>query len=102
MKLNIVLAMLLGVLTPPALAAEGESKPAIEATTEAGEKVLLHPNGRWEFLDLQKQAEAKKVADQFPENKGCPPGWQGGLVPGFSRCIPPGDKDYNRGSMGRR
>jgi len=102
MKRSLVLAMILGVLTPPALAAEAESKPAIEATTAAGEKVLLHPNGRWEFLDVQKQAEAKKVADQFPENKGCPPGWQGGLVPGFSRCIPPGDKDYNRGSLGRR
>ncbi len=102
MKRNLALAILLGVLTSPALAADAEPKPAIEATTALGEKVLLHPNGRWEFVDVQKQAEAKKVADQHPENKGCPPGWQGGLVPGISRCIPPGDKDYNRGSLGRR
>jgi hypothetical protein len=102
MKWNLVLAMILGVLAASTLAAEPESKPAIDATTAAGEKVLLHPNGRWEFLDVQKQTEAKKIADQFPENKGCPAGWQGGLVPGYSRCIPPGDKDYNRGSLGRR
>lgn len=102
MKWNLVLAMVLGVLTSPTLAAEVESKPDIEATTATGEKVVLHPNGRWEFVDVQKQTEAKKIADQFPENRGCPPGWQGGLVPGFSRCIPPGDKDYNRGSLGRR
>ena len=102
MKWNLVLAITLGVLNLPALAADAEPKPAIQATTAAGEKVVLHPNGRWEFVDVQKQAEAKKVADQYPENKGCPAGWQGGLVPGFSRCITPGDKDYNRGSMGRR
>ena len=102
MKWNLVLAITLGVLSLTALAADAEPKPAIEATTAAGEKVVLHPNGRWEFVDVQKQAEAKKVADQYPENKGCPAGWQGGLVPGFGRCIPPGDKDYNRGSMGRR
>lgn len=102
MKWNLVLAIMLGVLNLSALAADAEPKPAIEATTAAGEKVVLHPNGRWEFVDVQKQAEAKKVADQYPENKRCPPGWQGGLVPGFSRCIPPGDKDYNRGSLGRR
>ena len=102
MKWNFVLALMLGALSLPAPAADAEPQPAIEATTAAGEKVLLLPNGRWQFVDDQKQAEAKKVADQFPENKGCPPGWQGGLVPGISRCIPPGDKDYNRGSLGRR
>ena len=94
--------MMLGVLALPAFAADAEQKPAVEATTAAGEKVLLHPNGRWEFVDVQKKTEAKKVADQYPENKGCPPGWQGGLAMGYGRCIPPGDKDYNRGSMGRR
>lgn len=102
MKWNLAMAAILGVMMSPTLAADPEVKSPLEATTAAGEKVLLHPNGRWEFIDAQKQAEAKKVADQFPENKGCPPGWQGGLVPGFSRCIPPGDKDYNRGSLGRR
>ncbi len=102
MKWNLGLALILGAMTASTLAADAEPQPAIEATTAAGEKVLLLPNGRWQFVDALKQAEAKKVADQFPENKGCPPGWQGGLVPGFSRCIPPGDKDYNRASLGRR
>jgi hypothetical protein len=92
---NLGLAMVLGVLALPVPAA-GQNAD-IEATTASGEKVLLHPSGRWEFVAAQKQAEARKVADQFPENKGCPPGWQGGLF-GIGRCIPPGDKDYNRGS----
>ena len=70
----------------------------ISAVTDKGEKVILHPNGRWEFIDIKKAAEAKEVAKQFPENQGCPPGTQGGLF-GLGRCIPIGDKDYNRGSM---
>ena len=41
-----------------------ESKP-IEATTPTGEKVLLHPNGRWEYVDRVKQEAAKRVADTF-------------------------------------
>jgi len=69
-----------------------------KATTVDGDQVLLHPNGRWEFIDVKKASEAKEVAKQFPENQGCPPGTQGGLL-GLGRCIPIGDKDYNRGSM---
>ncbi len=76
-----------------------ESSGPIKATTTNGDKVMLYPNGRWEFADVKKAAEAKEVARQFPENQGCPPGTQGGLL-GFGRCIPIGDKDYNRGSLG--
>ena len=101
MKWNLALATVLCAVATSTLAAEADAKPPVAATTAAGEKVVLHPNGRWEFVDVQKQAEAKKIADQYPENQGCPAGWQGGLVPG-GRCIPPGDKDYNRGSLGRR
>ena len=64
---KFALAMMLGLLALPVSAAEQQS--VIEATTVGGEKVLLHPNGRWEFVDAQKQTEAKKVADQYPENK---------------------------------
>lgn len=32
------------------------------------------------------------------ENQGCPPGSQGGLF-GIGRCVKPGDKDYNRGTL---
>lgn len=70
----------------------------MRATTANGDAVILHPNGRWEFVDAQKAAEAKEVAKQFPENQGCPPGTQGGFL-GFGRCIPIGDKDFNRGSL---
>lgn len=71
---------------------------AVEATTANGDKVLLHPNGRWEYVDAKKAEQARAVSRQYPENQGCPPGWQGSFF-GVGRCIPPGDKDYNRGSL---
>ena len=96
MKRILALILLAGVIGP-ALGAAPDAPP-IEATTAAGDKVLLHPNGRWEYVNPQKAAAARKVAEQYPENQGCPPGSQGGFF-GFGRCIPPGDKDYNRGSL---
>jgi hypothetical protein len=80
------------------LAAGADSRGAVEATTPAGDKVLLHPNGRWEYVDQKKAGEAKAIAQQYPENQGCPPGSQGQFF-GVGRCIAPGDKDYNRGSL---
>jgi len=70
----------------------------IEATTASGEKVRLHPNGRWEYVDVQKAAAAKTVADQYPENQLRPQAAQGCLF-GIGRCIMPGDKEYNRGTL---
>lgn len=80
-------------LLPAAVAQE-----LIEATTASGEKVRLHPNGRWEYLDAQKAAAAKTVADQYPENQLRPQAAQGCMF-GIGRCIMPGDKDYNRGTL---
>jgi hypothetical protein len=80
------------------LQAQTLDRTPVEATTAGGDKVLLHPNGRWEFVDAAKAAEAKKTADQYPENKPRPAGAQGGWF-GFDRVIQPGDKDYNRGSL---
>ena len=68
----------------------------IEATTTSGDKVLLNPNGRWTFIDEKKAVEAKKIANQYPENKVCPPGAQGGWF--GTKCILPGDKAFNRKS----
>jgi len=73
----------------------------IEATTAKGEKVMLYPTGKWEFVDVAKAAEAKKVAEQFPENKVRPVDAQGGWLPG-TKTLMPGDKDYNRGSLIKR
>jgi hypothetical protein len=82
--------------------AQAPDAAAIEATTASGEKVRLLPDGRWEYVDQARQAEAKKaqaaVAATQPASQGCPPGSQGGLF-GIGRCIPPGDPQYNRGSM---
>lgn len=70
----------------------------IEATTASGDKVLLQPNGRWRYVDPQKEAAAKQIADQYPENHLRPEAAQGGWM-GLGRTVMPGDKDYNRGSL---
>jgi hypothetical protein len=92
-----VAAVAATLLVLPASTAE-TAGAAVEATTAAGDKVLLHPNGRWEYVDAKKAEQARAVSQQYPENQGCPPGWQGSFF-GVGRCIPPGDKDYNRGSL---
>jgi len=104
--MGIVRDLALGMALTAAIAplAGAQAQPgAIEATTPGGDKVLLHPNGRWEYVDSAKATEARRISSQFPENQGCPPGSQGGLL-GIGRCIPPGDRDYNRGTLnpGRR
>ncbi len=79
------------------LAAEVDRAP-LDAVTVDGQKVRLFPNGRWEYQDAAKAAEARKVAADYPENKTRPVDAQGGVF-GFGRLIMPGDKDYNRGSL---
>lgn len=79
-----------------AASAAGEGA-VIDATTAGGDKVRLLPNGRWEFVDAARQADARKVADTYPESHLRPEGAQGGWLGG--RYIMPGDKDYNRGTL---
>lgn len=95
MKTLLVFALL--VLACGAQAEQLDRTP-VEATTAAGEKVRLYPNGRWEYADAQKAAAAQAVAAQYPENKTRPIEAQGGWL-GFGRTVMPGDKDYNRGSL---
>lgn len=75
-----------------------ETPQPVPATTAGGDKVMLHPNGRWEYVDGVKAAAARKTADTFPENHARPAGAQGGWL-GLGRTIAPGDKDYNRGTL---
>lgn len=95
MKHVLAFALLLAALP---LRAETLDRTPVAATTAGGDRVLLHPNGRWEYVDVAKAAEAQKTAAQYPENKTRPTGAQGGWF-GFDRVILPGDKDYNRGSL---
>lgn len=92
--MKTVAVLLMALASAGALAGEGV---VIEATTAAGEKVELMPDGRWRFVDAAKQAEAKKVADTYPQNHLRPEGAQGGWF--GTRVILPGDKDYNRGTL---
>lgn len=94
-KIFFVLTCMLIFATP---VTADETATTIEATTKDGDTVKLHPNGRWEFVDARKAEKAAAVAQQFPENQVCPPGAQGKFL-GFGRCILPGDKEFNRGSL---
>jgi hypothetical protein len=78
-----------------ALAGEGQ---VLEARTSSGETVRLLPNGRWEFTDSARQAEARRIAESYPENDLRPAKAQGGYF-GVGRYVFPGDPDYNRGSL---
>ena len=95
--MRVVLALMLAVVAGPGFATELDRTP-VEATTVDGQKVRLFPNGRWEFADAAKAAQAQKVAAEYPENRTRPVEAQGGLF-GVGRTIMPGDKDYNRGSL---
>ena len=90
--------LILALAAGQCFAAELDRTP-LEAVTVDGQKVRLFPNGRWEFADAAKAAEAQQLAAQYPENKTRPIEAQGGLFGGFGRVIVPGDKDFNRGSL---
>jgi len=95
---RIPLLLLAVLLIQGSALAQGHGGEVLEATTGAGDKVRLLPNGRWEFVDAKKAEAARTVAQRYPENQGCPQGTQGGIM-GVGRCIAPGDKDYNRGTL---
>jgi len=67
----------------------------IDATTSAGEKVRLFPDGRWEYADPAKAEPQKKAREAADERERSA---QGGWF-GFGRKVYEGDKDYNRGSL---
>lgn len=97
--MNRWLILLACGLSTAALAEDaGLDRTPLEAVTVNGEKVRLFPNGRWEFVDAAKAAQAQQLSAQYPENKTRPLEAQGGLF-GVGRVVMPGDKDYNRGSL---
>ena len=90
-----ILALVISLCAWNAYAAD--THPDIEAKTATGETVILHANGKWEFVNTQKAAQAKEIAIKLDPAANCPPGSQGTFF-GFGRCILPGDKDYQTGS----
>lgn len=68
---------------------------ALEATTASGEKVRLLPNGRWEYVNVQKAAVQRQAAEADLARERSS---QGGFL-GFGRRVYEGDKDFNRGSL---
>jgi hypothetical protein len=90
-------ALRAAALAAAALAATAAGAQApIEATTGSGERVLLHPDGRWEYAHPKKRAESPRPPPPVAQPAAAP--GQGGLL-GVGRTIPPGDPEYNRGSL---
>jgi len=88
---HLLAAALIFAFMPPWLAhaqPAGVPSTPVEATMADGRKVTLLPDGRWEFKDRQLATQAKEVQDA--QKKG---------TLGFGRYVPPGDPDYNRGSL---
>lgn len=95
-----------------AIASAHAAEPTLEALTEDGRKVILHPDGRWQFAtpDTPEGAGADKpaaptatapaasgtasAAAARPDDRFC----IGGLF-GVGRRVCPGDPEYNRGSL---
>lgn len=88
MKQFLLAAALVGILAMPAWAEEATSPQ--HATTADGERIILHKDGSWRYASQEKDQPSNSARD-------CPPGSQGGWF--GTRCIPPGDKDFNRGSL---
>src|SRR4249920_2118352 len=91
-------------------AAMAQGPAPTEATTAAGDKILIYPDGRWEYADPAKRATAPTsqppatppvstpAAGTAAVAGACPPDSQGHVF-WLGRCILPGEKDYNRGSL---
>jgi hypothetical protein len=86
--------------------AQAQTTP-IEATTAAGDKVRLLPDGRWEWVDGQKAAvqrseralQARRQDEAREAELKRERAAQGGGLLGLGRTIYEGDRDYNRGSL---
>jgi len=90
-----VCALVFGALCAYA-SAVGAQQP-MEATTAGGDRILLHPDGRWEYADPKKRAESPPRPTAAAAQPSAGP-TQGGLF-GIGRTLQPGDPDYNRGSL---
>ncbi len=96
-NISLITLLLMSVCFSVQHAHADDIHPDIEASTSTGEKVILHADGKWEFVNAQKAAVAKEIAIKLDPVANCPPGSQGAFF-GFGRCILPGDKDYQTGS----
>lgn len=70
----------------------------IQGKTAAGDEVILHANGYWEYVDHKKAAEAKVKVEQFERDNSCPVGMRPSFL-GLGRCIAYDDPILKRGSL---
>jgi hypothetical protein len=78
--------------------AEDSDSEDIVAKTASGDEVILHPNGYWEYIDVQKAAVAKTKVEKIAREEGCPKGTRASFF-GIGRCIANDDPALKRGSL---
>ncbi|MCB5185379.1 hypothetical protein LG201_09200 [Methylobacillus gramineus] len=93
MKQMLFAAALCSWLAFPVMAEEAEKE--IRATTSKGESIVLQPDGSWNYANPAQAKEEEK--NRAAVSGECPQKSQGGFF--GTRCILPGDKDFNRGSL---
>lgn len=54
--------------------------PCVEVLTSSGEKGILHVNGKWEFVNLQKAVAAKEIANKLGPEANFAPGNHGNFL----------------------
>lgn len=89
MKRLIPLVFMAAVAAVSAAPAQAEEGAVIEATTAAGKRVQLLPDGRWAYIDEAAQADATSIPENCPYKQlraeSAPGGWFG------TRSAKPGD-----------
>lgn len=91
------LSLLVCLMLASSLAFSAEDED-ISAETTSGDKVILHPNGYWEYVDAKKAAVAKTKVEAIAREEGCPKGTRASFF-GFGRCIGNDDPALKRGSL---
>ena len=96
-KLLTTRLLMLCFLASVCLLATAAESNKIDAVTDTGEKVILFPDGHWEFVDQQKAAAAKQEIQQKKIDADCPPDARDGLF----GCLLQGDKGHHEAPHGK-
>lgn len=79
LKKLIIIQCVIALIAVAAQVYAAESTSKMDAVTDTGEKVVLFPDGHWEYVDQQKAAVVKQEIQQKKMDADCPPEAREGL-----------------------
>ncbi|HZV62886.1 MAG TPA: hypothetical protein VFF75_10745 [Methylophilaceae bacterium] len=68
----LLYSLILGLLLIATAMAE-EVPAGIQAVTSSGDAVVLHPNGRWEFVDARRLLKPRRSLSSFQKTRAALP-----------------------------